>query len=77
MLDQGCGNDVVDRWHCDRRRRFPMLSRLLRHIAQAVARRDRLVHNDRRSDLLQRVIDDESDYYTTDGNKWLSSDQRE
>eukprot|EP00911_Craspedida_sp_UC1_P000218 UC1_evm1s165 len=46
-------------------------------LKKALATRDRLVQNDRSSAKLSRVIDDESDYFTTEGNSWLSGAERD
>eukprot|EP00047_Mylnosiga_fluctuans_P006756 m.248950 g.248950 ORF g.248950 m.248950 type:complete len:539 (-) comp15897_c0_seq1:183-1799(-) len=45
-------------------------------LAKAEAQRDRLVEFDRTSARRTRVIDDESDYFASDTNRWLSDEDR-
>lgn len=44
--------------------------------AQADALKERLLEYDRTSAQRTRVIDDESDYFATDSNQWLTEDER-
>ncbi|XP_064618936.1 activating signal cointegrator 1-like isoform X2 [Lineus longissimus] len=43
---------------------------------RAVEQKERLLEYDRTSVRRTQVIDDESDYFTTDGNQWLNKDER-
>ncbi|CAG5134909.1 unnamed protein product [Candidula unifasciata] len=44
---------------------------------QALQHRDKLLEYDRTSVKRTQVIDDECDYYATDANQWLSSEERD
>ena len=46
-------------------------------LQKALAHKERLLEYDRSSVRRTKVIDDESDYFTTDGNQWLSKKERE
>uniref|UniRef100_A0A1E1XCG3 Putative activating signal cointegrator 1-like protein n=1 Tax=Amblyomma aureolatum TaxID=187763 RepID=A0A1E1XCG3_9ACAR len=46
------------------------------NLAKAIEHKNRLLEYDRTSERRTRVIDDNSDYYSTD-NKWLTPEQRE
>ncbi|NXH22432.1 TRIP4 protein, partial [Bucco capensis] len=52
-------------------------ARLKAGLEMAVKHKDKLLEFDRTSVRRTRVIDDESDYFATDSNQWLSKQERE
>ncbi|XP_014676538.1 PREDICTED: activating signal cointegrator 1-like [Priapulus caudatus] len=47
------------------------------HLSKALAHKDRLLEFDKTCVSRTKVIDDQSDYFAVDGNRWLSSKERE
>ena len=43
---------------------------------KAEAQKNRLLEYDRTSEKRTKVIDDESDYFSTDGYKWMNAEQK-
>ncbi|XP_059160008.1 activating signal cointegrator 1-like [Physella acuta] len=56
---------------------FPVIRHSKQEFEKAVQHRDKLLEFDKNSVRRTQVIDDESDYFATDSNQWLSSEDRE
>ncbi|XP_075736492.1 activating signal cointegrator 1-like isoform X5 [Rhipicephalus microplus] len=78
---QVCTNEEKELLSRDSKKSLELRNKLMNHtvdegLAKAIEQKNRLLEYDRTSKRRTKVIDDNSDYYSSD-NKWLTLEQRE
>lgn len=76
-----CTNEEKELLSRDSKKSLELRNKLMNHtvdegLAKAIEQKNRLLEYDRTSKRRTKVIDDNSDYYSSD-NKWLTLEQRE